>query len=210
MTDTLTYGGWVTGHHATGAPASMTKIVSWVATAAAVLATIGTGGEVLPAQFQRPVSHTQAIGTTLAEVSSIRSPLEDLARIREVLSPAISDLATTFGVARQSIYNWLNGETVAQENAIKLRDLAQAADLLAHENIPVNSMLLKRKFAKGMTLLQLAQAGESTREAASLLIQIIKRESAQRSRMDARFASRTKTPATADFDLPAASEQLSG
>ena len=124
-----------------------------------------------------------------------------------MLNPAISDLATTFGVSRQSIYNWLNGEPVAQENAAKLRDLAHAADVLAHAGAAVDAALLKRKFSKGRTLLQMALAGESVRDAALLLVQIHKRETSQRERMNARFANRVKTSATADFDLPASNDR---
>jgi transcriptional regulator with XRE-family HTH domain len=139
------------------------------------------------------------------DLAPVRRPAEDLARIREVLKPAVSDLATTFGVSRQSVYNWLNGEQVAEENAAKLQDLAQAADVLAHEGIAVNAALLKRKFANGRTLLQVAQAGGSTRDAALQLVHIHKREATQRERMAARFANRGKTAPSADFDLPSAS-----
>ncbi|PTB27771.1 hypothetical protein C9I56_16280 [Paraburkholderia caribensis] len=119
----------------------------------------------------------------------------------------MSDLATTLGVSRQSVYNWLNGEQVADENAARLQDLAQAADVLDHEGIAVNAALLKRKFANGRTLMQVAQAGESARDAALVLVQIHRRETAQRERMNARFADRAKTPATADFDLPPSNDQ---
>ncbi|MCU6502178.1 TIGR04255 family protein [Rugamonas sp. A1-17] len=142
----------------------------------------------------------------VAEPDLVRTPSENLARIREVLNPAVSDLAATLGVSRQSVYNWLNSEPVADENAAKLRDLAQAADVLVHEGVTINSALLKRKFANGRTLMQVAQAGESARDAALLLAQIYKREEGQRQRMKARFAHRAKTPATADFDLPMAGE----
>ena len=83
------------------------------------------------------------------------------------------------------------------------QDLAQAADVLAHEDVGINAALLKRKFANGRTLMQVAQAGESARNAALMLIQIYKREAVQRERMNARFANRVKTPGSADFDLPA-------
>jgi DNA-binding phage protein len=75
------------------------------------------------------------------------TPGENLARIREVLGPSMSDLATTFGVSRQSVYNWLDGEPIAAENAAKLHDLAlalEATDLLAREGVMVNAALPKQ------------------------------------------------------------------
>lgn len=205
MADALTYGGWVTDRPAaTGSSINLIKLVGCLAGAA--LASLGTGGELSIEHLQRTRSQNQIITSYVVEVEPERSPSENLARIREVLTPAVSDLAVTFGVTRQSVYNWANGEPIADENAEKLRDLAQAADLLADAGIEVNVRLLKRKFANGNTLLQVAQAGESVSDAAMLLIQISKREAEQRERLNARFVNRPKTAATADFDLPASDD----
>lgn len=207
MTDALTYGGWVTDRPAaTGSSISLIKLVGCIAGAA--LANLGTGAELSIERLQSAFSPNQIITSSVVEVKPERSPSENLTRIREVLSPAVSDLATTFGVTRQSVYNWANGEPIADENAEKLRDLAQAADLLTDAGIEVNSRLLKRKFANGKTLFQVVQAGESARDAALLLIQISKREAEQRDRLNARLPNRPKTPATADFDLPASDDHV--
>lgn len=209
MSTAMTYGGWVTDRPAaTGVSSTVVRLVGWMTAAGAVLTGIGTGGELSIAHLQRSAHemHHMAPVVEVADVAPVRTPAEDLVRIREVLKPAVSDLATTFGVSRQSVYNWLNGEPVAEENAAKLQDLAQAADVLDHEGITVNAALLKRKFANGRTLLQVAQAGESARDAALQLVHIHKREAAQRERMAARFANRPKTAPSADFDLPSAND----
>lgn len=209
MSTATTYGGWVTGRPAaTGGSSTVVRLVGWMAAAGAALTGIGTGGELSIGQLQRSAHEMQYMAPTVevADVASVRTPAEDLVRIREVLKPAVSDLATTFGVSRQSVYNWLNGEPVADENAAKLQDLAQAADVLSHEGIAVNAVLLKRKFANGRTLLQVAQAGESARDAARQLVHIHKRETSQRERMSAQFANRPKTHPSADFDLPSAND----
>jgi transcriptional regulator with XRE-family HTH domain len=206
MSTTMTYGGWVTNRPtATGVTATLVRWGGWVTAAGAALAGIGTGGQLLLEHVQRNVQKTQYM---VIELEQVRTPSENLARIREVLNPAVSELATTLGVSRQSIYHWLNGKPVADENATKLHDLAQAADVLAHEGIAINATLLKRKFANGLSLMQVAQAGESARDAALMLTQIHKREAAQRDRMNARFAKRVKTPASADFDFPAPNDHV--
>lgn len=183
-------------------------IVGCVAAAGAVFSGIGTGGELSVQHLMREESRAQhrAFDIQFTDVVLERTPAQDLARIREVLKPAVSDLAVTLDVSRQSVYNWLNGEPVAEDNAIKLKDLAQAADVLDHEGVTFNSSLLKRKFANGRTLLQVAQAGESARDAALQLVKIHKREAAQRERMAVRFANRGKTAPSADFDLPSAND----
>lgn len=205
----MSYGGWVTDRPAaTGVSSTVVRLVGWMAAAGAALTGIGTGGELSIEHLQRTAHemHHMAPLVEVADVAPVRTPAEDLVRIREVLKPAVSDLATTFGVSRQSVYNWLNGEPVADENAAKLQDLAQAADVLDHEGITVNAALLKRKFANGRTLLQVAQTGESARDAALQLVHIQKRETAQRERMAARFANRAKTAPSADFDLSSAND----
>jgi transcriptional regulator with XRE-family HTH domain len=211
MSTAMTYGGWVTDRPAaTGVSSTVVRLAGWMAAAGAVLSSIGTGGELSIEHLQRNPHQMQHLASTVdvADVAPVRSPAEDLVRIREVLKPAVSDLATTFRVSRQSVYNWLNGEPVAEENAAKLQDLAQAADVLAHEGIAVNAAWLKRKFANGQTLLQVAQAGASARDAALQLVHIHKRETTQRERMAARFANRGKTAPSADFDLPSASDDV--
>jgi transcriptional regulator with XRE-family HTH domain len=206
----MTYGGWVEARpDATGVTSTLVRHVGWMTAAAVTALTgIGTGGELSLERLERSVRQSQHVGSVVevAEINQIRTPNEDLVHVREVLNPAVSDLAATLGVSRQSVYNWLNGDTVADENAAKLQDLAQAADVLEHEGVTVNATLLKRKFSNGRTLMQVVQAGESAREAALMLIQIHRREAAQRQRMNARFANRRKTPASSDFDLPASND----
>lgn len=205
----MTYGGWVPDRPtATGVSSTVVRVVGWIAAAGAVLTGIGTGGELSIEHLQRSAHemYHMAPVVEVIDVAPVRTPAEDLVRIREVMKPAVSDLATTFGVSRQSVYNWLSGEPVAKENAAKLQDLAQAADVLDHEGITVNAALLKRKFANGRALMQVAQAGESARDAALQLVYIHKREAAQRERMAARFANRPKTQPSADFDLPSAND----
>jgi hypothetical protein len=77
-----------------------------VAAAGTALSAIGTGGEISIEQFLRmdPLAVLGASSYEVVEAESVRSPSENLARIREVLNPAVSDIATTFGVSRQSVY----------------------------------------------------------------------------------------------------------
>ena len=211
MSTAMTYGGWVTDRPAvTAVTSTLVRWVGWMTAAGAALTGIGTGGELSLEHLQRSAREAQHMVpmVEVAELEQVRTPSENLSRIREVLNPAVSDLATTFGVSRQSVYNWLNGDPVADENAAKLQDLAQAADVLAHEGVGINAAQLKRKFADGRTLMHVAQAGESARDAALMLVQIHKREAVQRERMNARFASRAKTPASADFGLPASNDHV--
>lgn len=203
------FGGWVTERAGTGTAPGLVLFVGWMAGAAAAL-TIHTGEGLSLQSLQRLPGQVQLspLSPEITEVETDRTPHENLSKIRKVLNPSISDLATTFNVSRQSIYNWLNGGTVADENAAKLRDLANAADVLEHARIAVSAAILKRKFSGGRTLLQVVRSGESARDAALLLVQISAREAVQRDRMLARAANKTRKPPTADFDLPAPNDHV--
>lgn len=193
----------------TGGATGITSVVSWAFVATAFLAPMNTGGDPA-AQWQRVTSATQnsPIYREVDDEQPERTPSEDLEHVRAVFSPAISDLAVALGVSRQTIYNWIKGEPVADANAEKLRDLAAAADVLVEAGIPVSTALLKRKFASGKTLFQLVQSGGSARDAATTLVDIYKREEVQRARLKAKFAGRKKTPATEDFDLSEPNDQI--
>jgi transcriptional regulator with XRE-family HTH domain len=194
----------------TGSTSTVVRALGLIAVAGVTLTGVGTGGDRSIAQLSRSEQGPRFVAPSVdvTDVAPIRTPAENLARIREVLKPAVSDLAITCGVSRQSVYNWLKGEPVSEDNGEKLQNLAQAADVLDHQGIVVNAALLKRKFANGRTLMQAAQAGESARDVALQVVDICKREQVQRERMAARFANRAKSAASADFDLPMASDPV--
>jgi len=142
------------------------------------------------------------------ETASARTSAEDIEQIRKVLSPAMTDLAKSFNVSRQTIYNWLNGEQPNPAHTARLRDLALVADIFAEAGVPVNSVLLKRKVIKGKNLFEVIREGGSARDAAQLLLQIVRSETNQRERLAARFAGRKTSQPSADSDIMAANDEV--
>ncbi len=205
-----TFGGLITRTQPTGSKFPFHRILG--TTAVGLMVATGTGGVLTPELYQQATQRTRPQEHPHSPLDSpaVRSPKEDLDRIRSVLKPAISDLAAVLGVSRQSIYNWINGEAVAEENAAKLQDLAQAADLFVREGIDINMTLMKRKFDQGRTLLQVAQAGESAYRAAHVLIDTIKQEAIQRACLNARLGNRPSPVDSPDADFPAANEPAQG
>ncbi len=201
-----TYTCWTPNRPpATGQPSSVNRISSWLVGLGTMIV-VGTGGTLCPKQLQAATASQAYRPDMFIPPQVIPTPKEHLVRIREVFSPAVSDLAVSFDVSRQSIYNWLNGEPVAEINANKLGDLARAADMFAAAGLRADSTLLRRKFSQNRTLLQLVQAGESAVDAIRLLIPVLQREAQQREEMAALFARRVSGPATADMDFPAAND----
>lgn len=137
-----------------------------------------------------------------------RTPDEDIARIREVFSPAISDLAKAFNVSRQSIYNWLHGEQPISAHKDKLHNFALAADIFAETKISMTGTLLKRKIIDGKSLLDIVRDGGSATDAALLLKKIVQHENSQREMLAARFAGRATTICSTDSDLIAENDAV--
>lgn len=137
-----------------------------------------------------------------------RTTAEDMQQIRKVFSPAMSDLAKSFNVSRQTTYNWLNGEQPTPEHSAQLRELALVADIFAGAGISVNSTVLKRKVVKGKNLFDIIHEGGSARDAGQLLLEIVRIEASQRERMAARYAGRKSSERSADSDFIAPNDEV--
>lgn len=161
----------------------------------------GTGGYTTADYFAKRNDHGYKFvqfeglppATEIAAPGDIaRNPAENLARIREILKPTITELAHLFGVSRQAVYDWQAGKPTAPENAAKLNDLAKAADALALTGREGSSQLLRRKIAGGRSLLDMVRNGDSVADVAQVLAQTLGREAKQRKQLALRLAGRAK------------------
>lgn len=101
----------------------------------------------------------------------IRSAEEHLANIRQVLNPAIADLATAFGVSRQAIYKWIGGESTPEpEKFERIRSISLVADVFQRAGVARGASLLKMKAFEGRSLMDLVATGQLLPEHTQLLI----------------------------------------
>lgn len=120
-----------------------------------------------------------------------RTAAEALSYVRTTLKPAVTELASIFGVSRQAIYNWQAGEHISEGNEALLYELAAAADrIVAH---PLAGQVnAKRKLPGGSSLFEAVAGGMSGVEAAGKLIAMAEKEGAQRAAMDSRLKNRNR------------------
>ena len=91
----------------------------------------------------------------------LRSAPDHLGNIRQVLNPAIADLATVFGVSRQAIYKWIGGEATPEPDKFeRILALSHAADAFRGAGVTRASSMLKMKVFEGRSLMDLAAAGQ--------------------------------------------------
>jgi DNA-binding transcriptional regulator YiaG len=136
---------------------------------ALVLAGTGSVYEISQASKWRPmlqarvpfVVDMEAADDSQEQRPDVRSASDHLANIRQVLNPAISDLATVFGVSRQAVYKWIGGEATPEPDKFeRIRILSQAADAFRCAGVTRASAMLKMKAFDGRSLLDLAAAGQ--------------------------------------------------
>lgn len=162
---------------------------------------VGTGG-LLTARYVatrndrgyrlRQFDHDQRNDVQPARETVVRNAAANLARVREVFRPAVTELAAILGVSRQAVYNWQSGQPVAEANDVRLEQLARAADLLAAEGLAGQASVLRRKLPGGRTLFESVRAGEAADMVAGFLIELIRREHAQRQAMALRLEGRKR------------------
>lgn len=195
------YGGWITPQDRTGNLTTFVKSMGFASCAIiASIVALQTGGEVSPRTLTERSTHVRYN----AVVS--RTPQDNLKFIKSVFSPSMLDLANTFDVSRQSIYNWLNGEAIAEDNLVKLSNLTEAAEVFKSSGIKISSMILKSRLVNGRNLLQIVREGGSARDAAKKIVEAQLRTDAQRAKLVAKFKSKKAANPTADFELPAPNE----
>ncbi|MGF6937120.1 DNA-binding transcriptional regulator YiaG [Paraburkholderia sp. UCT70] len=135
---------------------------------------------------------------TCAPVDLLRTPAEDLARIREVLKPPVLELANLFGVSRQAVYAWQDGAQPSAEAMERLAMLARAADVFSDAGVSVGAQTLRRKVTGGGTVLDAVLNGGDAVDVAKALLKTLEREDAQRAHLSKQFRGRKRAPVYVD------------
>jgi DNA-binding transcriptional regulator YiaG len=181
---------------------------------------VGTMGVVTPQALEKvtrdatsltPVHYEfeRSLGSQAEALELERTPAQNLARVREVLKPAVLELANLFGVSRQSVYAWQDGAQPSAEAAARLASLAEAADVFADAGIKVDAKTLRRKVAGGRTVLDAVLSGNDAAQVAQALVPTLRREADQRARLAGQLVGRKKGPVNVDeYGAPAVSEDV--
>lgn len=199
-------GGWLKS--ITGTGAAIGTIIVLLSTP--VDANLGTGARGVRQNNTHRLPFSPSLSSQrYVSVSSIsqRTIPQEITRIREVLNLTTSDLATTFGVSRQAVYNWLAGEYPSEKYLLKIEDMTAAINLFARENLTITAATLRRKIFSGQSLLESIQFGSSAESGAQKLVKILRDEYGQRKLLSNRLNDRMPNSSKmADFGVPASNE----
>lgn len=172
------------------------------------LQVVGTGG-VASAQFVR-----EAFGYQPYEVLEQPQVVEDapyaklMGQVKSGFGRTMSRLPEVFGVSRQTLYNWLEGETPKAVHQERLRQLAEAAKVFADLGVKPTTPMLDRAVAQGKSFLQLMASGANGQEAAKKLIRIVQRGADSRAQLDALLEGRKAKLSASGIGAPALDEDV--
>jgi len=168
---------------------------------------VGTGGMaqkafVLQAYGYRPV---KVIETSTVDEQAPFAKL--MQQVKAGFGRTMSRLPEVFGVSRQTLYNWLEGETPKEQHQERLRQLAQAATMFIELGVKPTAVMLDRTVAQGKTFLQLMADGADGKETAKKLIRIVQRGGESRAKLDALLTGRKAKLEVADVGAPSLDEE---
>jgi transcriptional regulator with XRE-family HTH domain len=134
---------------------------------------------------------------------------ELMEQVKTGFGRTMTRLPEIFGVSRQTLYNWMAGETPKSAHQPKIEQLAAAARVFSQLGIKPTSDLLDRVVSHGKSFLQLLADGSDGADTAAKLVRIAKRGSDSRSRLDAILNSRKpERPDVSDMGSPSLEEDV--
>lgn len=148
--------------------------------------------------------------TELAVAPTSYAPYTDLMKeVKTGFGRTMSHLPAVFGVSRQTLYNWLNGETPKEQHHDKLVQLAAAARVFIETGFKPTALSLDRTVAQGKSFVELIGQGTNGKETAERLVRIEKRGATARAKLDALLGDRIPLrPDVADMGRPALNEEV--
>jgi hypothetical protein len=155
----------------------------------------------------------QALGYRRFVLLEPLEPAEDVAPYAKLMQQVkmgfgrtMSRLPEVFGVSRQTLYNWLGGETPKAVHQERLAQLAEAARVFTDMGFKPSPAMLERTVAQGKSFLRLLAEGVDGKEAAKKLIRIVQRGSDAREKLDDLLGGRTAKLTASDIGAPSLDE----
>jgi hypothetical protein len=133
-----------------------------------------------------------------------------MTEIRRAFGRTFSRLPAVFGVSRQTLYNWLDGEMPKDRHQARIVQLAEAAQAFSDAFYTPDAMSLTRTLSRGKSFLELMLDGADGRDAAQKLMALSQRSRASRVRIGTALADiRPGASTRPSFGAPALDEEPS-
>lgn len=168
----------------------------------------GTGGLPLIELVQSDIGYSM-VPAVVAVTHAVDTPFADLMQVvQSGFGRTMSSLPGVFGVSRQTLYNWLKGETPKVVYQGRIRQLAMAAYLFQDLGFAPTTQGLSRVLLDGRTFLQLIADGFDGKDAAKKLVSLVRRGDDSRARLNALVGGRRAELTAHDIGAPALDERV--
>ena len=168
----------------------------------------GTGGLPLIALVQSDIGYSM-VPTVVAVEHAVHTPFADLMQVvQSGFGRTMSSLPGVFGVSRQTLYNWLKGETPKVVYQERIRELAKAASLFQDLGFVSTTQALSRVLMDGKSFLQLVAEGADGKDMAKKLVSLIRRGDDSRAKLTALVGGRRAELTAYDIGAPALDERV--
>lgn len=172
-----------------------------------VVGEVGTGGVASAAFIDKSIGYTPFLVLRASKPVESAPYAQLMRQVKEGFGRTMSRLPEVFAVSRQTLYNWLDGETPKPVHQERLAQLAAAARVFAELGITPTSALLDRSLVGGKSFLQLLASGADGKETAKKLVRVVQRSAEARTRLDALLGGRKAAAAASDIGAPALNEK---
>jgi len=166
----------------------------------------GTGGLAGAAYYQSRMGYQPIEVINEIKALSPAPYVEMMESVKTGFGRTMSRLPEVFGVSRQTLYNWLSGDTPREAHQAKLRQLSEAATVFKNLGFKPSSDMLDKTLFNGKSFLQLIGDGSDGREAAQKLVRLSKRAADSRSRLDDLLGGRRARLGASDLGAPTLDE----
>lgn len=114
----------------------------------------------------------------------------DIETLIELMKPSMSQLAACFGVSRQRVYDWRNGEGMSASNVDQMKELLKAVRMLSERSPVPITQAGNRKLVNGNTFWVAVASGTKPTDAANNVLTALERDQKERSALNRSLASR--------------------
>lgn len=145
----------------------------------------GTGGFASAELLRQPWGYAMVSVEYEESASPYATMME---QVRAGFGRNMSRLPEVFGVSRQALYNWLNGDSPAASQHARIRNLSEAAAVFQARDFKPTSASLDRVLSGGKSFLQLMSEGADGRATAEKLVRVMERSAQARGRLTSLLA----------------------
>lgn len=164
-----------------------------------VIGAVGTGG-LENAGYYRFRMGYQPFPVVEFVTQPEQAPFAELMReVKTSFGRTMTRLPEVFGVSRQTLYNWLDGDVPKPPQQAKLTQLAEAARVFAEFGFKPTSQALDRTVTEGKSFLELLSDGASGRDTAKKLVRISQRGVESRTKLTELLGGRKARPELSDI-----------